>query len=383
MNPSPGCATALAAWLPGTRAERMATLRRYVMLRFLGAYALVYGICAVMVFLIDLVEFLRRADRHDDLGLLPIIQMALYRVPSFTEQALPFIILLGSIAAFLSLSRRNELVVVRSAGMSVWQFTMPAALLAVAIGALVVTAFNPLSAYLLEEEAKLEVEYLGRNESVLGRNSTGAWLRQEGVDGQSVIYATSAREKGLVLDDVSVFVFDANGVFVERIEAKSAVLRTDYWELLNAVVVSPASQPQQFASYQLSTYLSQAQIQESFSRPETVSFWDLPGFIELAERAGLPATAYHVQYQLLMSLPLLLCTMVVIAATVSLRQFRFGGIGRMVLFGLAAGFLFYVVSELFRDLGSSGIIAPAVAAWVPAIIVMLAGLTVLLYQEDG
>ena len=361
----------------------MATLKRYILKRFLAAYALVYGLCAVMVFLIDLVEFFRRADRQDELGLLPIIQMALYRVPSFSEQALPFIILLGSMAAFLGLSRRNELVIVRSAGISVWQFAAPPALLAAAIGALVVTAFNPLSAQLLEEEAKLEVRYLGRNESVLGHNGAGAWLRQEGVDGQSVIYATSAREKGLVLDDVTVFVFDHKGSFVERIEAESAELRTNYWDLLNAVVVAPQSQPQHFAAYQLSTYLSRAQIQESFSRPETVSFWDLPAFIELAERAGLPATAYHVQYQLLISLPLLLSTMVIIAATVSLRQFRFGGIGRMVLYGLTGGFLFYVISELFRDLGSSDILAPVVAAWVPAIIVMLAGLTVLLYQEDG
>ena len=50
----------------------------------------------------------------------------------------------------------------------------------------------------------------------------------------------------------------------------------------------------------------------------SISFWDLPNFIQIAERAGLPATQYRVQYQLLLSRPFLLVTMVLIAATCSL-----------------------------------------------------------------
>lgn len=360
------------------------TVSRYIMMRFLASIAGVYAICAVMVFLIDLVEFLRRAGDKDDVGFFPLVLMALYRVPNFTEQALPFAILLGSMAAFLSLSRRNELVITRAAGLSVWQFTLPGLMVAFLIGLGAATLYNPISALLLEEEARLEIDHLGKSEtSLLGRNGSGAWLRQEGVDGQSVIFAASARERGLVLDNVTVFVFNASGSFVERVQAKTANLKDSYWELLDAWVVAPEAQPQHYASYLISTYLSRGQIQESFSKPENVSFWELPGFIELAERAGLSAQDYRVQYQLLLALPFLLCAMVIIAATVSLRSFRFGGVGRMVLAGVGAGFLFYVISQLVRDLGNAGILSPPVAAWMPVIIVTLAGLTVLLYQEDG
>jgi lipopolysaccharide export system permease protein len=75
--------------------------------------------------------------------------------------------------------------------------------------------------------------------------------------------------------------------------------------------------------------------------------------------------------------------MVLVAASVSLRFFRFGGVAKMILGGLAAGFLLYVATELMRDLGNAGLVRPAVAAWFPAALGSLLGSLALLYQEDG
>ena len=75
--------------------------------------------------------------------------------------------------------------------------------------------------------------------------------------------------------------------------------------------------------------------------------------------------------------------MVVVAASVSLRFFRFGGVAAMVLGGVAAGFMLYVATELMEDLGASGLIGSAIAAWFPAVVGSLLGMLALLYQEDG
>jgi lipopolysaccharide export system permease protein len=75
--------------------------------------------------------------------------------------------------------------------------------------------------------------------------------------------------------------------------------------------------------------------------------------------------------------------MILVAATVSLRFFRFGGIARMVLGGVIAGFVLYVATELTEDLGANGIIAPEMAAWLPAILGSLLGVLALLHLEDG
>jgi lipopolysaccharide export LptBFGC system permease protein LptF len=55
----------------------------------------------------------------------------------------------------------------------------------------------------------------------------------------------------------------------------------------------------------------------------------------------------------------------------------------MVLAGLSAGFTFFILNYVSKNLGTSGFAAPEVAAWAPAGIAGLLALTVLLHQEDG
>jgi lipopolysaccharide export system permease protein len=115
----------------------------------------------------------------------------------------------------------------------------------------------------------------------------------------------------------------------------------------------------------------------------SVSFWDLPGLIEVAENAGLSASRFRVQYELLLSRPLLLMVTVLLAATVSLRSFRGGGVQTMVIAGMLGGFGFFLLSEVSRQIGIAGLAPPAAAVWIPVVVACFGSLTVLLHQEDG
>ncbi len=75
--------------------------------------------------------------------------------------------------------------------------------------------------------------------------------------------------------------------------------------------------------------------------------------------------------------------MVLIAATCSLRGFRFGNVQINAVFGLAAGFVFFVFAEISRNFAMSGLTTAVAAAWVPVIVAASLALTVLLYREDG
>ena len=65
-----------------------------------------------------------------------------------------------------------------------------------------------------------------------------------------------------------------------------------------------------------------------------------------------------------------------------IRQ-NIGGVARMVLGGVASGFVLYVATRLVEDLGAAGILSTTIAAWSPAVIGSLLGTLALLYQEDG
>ncbi len=359
------------------------TLARYFGLRFLGSALLVFAGFFVLIALIDYIELMRRANDLPNVSATLVAKTSLYRVPQVNERILPFCVLIAAMSCYLNLSRRLELVVARAAGMSAWQFVSPALIVAFVLGIFFTTVYNPISAVLQEHSNRYEGELFGQNPTALRGNGGTFWLAQKNSDGQAIINAKSSTGQGAALDGVSVFTFDDAGHFKQRIEARAAVLEPGTWRLLDARVHELSVLPVDLAEYRLKTNLTAEQVRESFATPETVPFWELPTYINIAEHAGLGAAGYRLQFQKLLARPFLLSAMVFLAAAVSLRFFRFGGVQKMILSGVAAGFLLYVLSKVTEDLSNAELMHPVSAAWLPVLVAGLTGCIALLYQEDG
>jgi lipopolysaccharide export system permease protein len=359
------------------------TLARYFGLRFLTAVLLVFAGIFALVTLVDYIEMMRRAGDIPNVSAVLVAKTSFYRVPQVVERILPFCILIGARSCYLNLSRRLELVVARSAGLSAWQFVAPALLVAFVLGLAATAIYNPVSAILQERSKRFEAELFGHTASALSRSGGTFWVGQRTDEGQAIINAVSSRDQGINLNGVSVFTFDTEGRFKQRIEARAAVLEPGVWVLRDARVYALAVLPVKQSEFLLKTSLTPEQVRESFATPETVPFWELPQYIQIAEHAGLVAAGYRLQFQKLLARPFLLAAMVLLAAAVSLRFFRFGGVQKMVLSGVAAGFLLYVLSKVTEDLSKAELMHPVAAAWLPVLAGGVTGFIALLYQEDG
>ncbi len=357
------------------------TLGMYFSGRFFRTILSMFMSVFFLIWTLDFVELMRRAGDAPGATTRLMAQLALYRTPSVAEQILPFAVLFGSMATLLLLSRKLELVIARSAGVSAWQFLQPGIVVSALIGIFSVTLYNPVSAELKQRAANLEASIFARFGKVASGNDL--WLRQNSTDGQSIIRAASALDSGKTLAQVTFFAFEPNGGFRDRTEAREATLHDGYWELREAKVMSALEEPQSYDTFIIATNLEVEQVRQSFTPPEAVPFWELDSVIERTERAGLDATKYRLRQATLFARPLLLIAMTLVAASVSLRFFRFGGVAKMVLAGVAAGFVLYVGTELTGDLGAAGIIRPMVAAWLPAILGTALGVLALLHSEDG
>ncbi|WP_020176126.1 LPS export ABC transporter permease LptG [Methyloferula stellata] len=357
------------------------TLGRYLSARFFSMIAVVFLTLFGLVYVIDFVETLRRAGDKPGATAGFIAFLAFLRTPAVTEQVLPFCVLFGTMAAFLNLSRRLELIVARAAGISVWQFLVPPLGIALLLGITSVTILNPISAEMKQRADGIEAELFGGNGRKEGDNSI--WVRQKSVDGQAIIRAENVLDGGSTLQSVTAYVYEPNGRFEERVDADTAKLLPGVWQLQNARVSAPGEDAQTVGNYLLATTLSRDQVAQTVASPDSVPFWDLPAFREQIETAGLDATGYRLQYQTLLARPLLLVAMVLLAAAFSLRFFRFGGIAKMVGGGVAAGFVLYVATKFVGDLGGAGLLSAPVAAWAPAVVASMLGALALLHQEDG
>ncbi len=359
------------------------TLSRYVARLFLVAITATLAVCALLIFMIDFVELLRQSSKTGSVPLSTLVFIASLRLGAYVEFLLAFAVLVGALSALLYLNRKSELAVMRAGGMSVWQFLLPGLFVGFVVGLLGVAVYNPLAAKGRAKSEQVFARAFGNDTNLLRAQGGGSWIRQDGVDGESILGAAAASNRGLTLTGVMIFAYDRAGHFAERIDAGQAELKDGYWELKDAWVSRLGQQPEKFSSYIVSTYLTPDRVQEALGTVFSVSFWDLPDLIYAAERAKLSTERLKVQYQSLLVRPLLCLAMVLLAATVSLRSFRSGGIQTMVTTGMVGGVSFFLFSEIARQIGIAGLAPAWVAAWVPVVLVLIISTTVLLHQEDG
>jgi lipopolysaccharide export system permease protein len=359
------------------------TLGRYFAGRFVISALGVFLSIFVLLVLVDYIEMVRKTSGIVGASPIMVAETSLFRVPQLLEKMMPFCVLIGAMTCYLALSRRLELVIARAAGVSAWQFIAPALVAAIGLGVLATVAYNPMSANLREQSKEMEAELFGGAPGGGVQDATGFWLNQVNSDGQVIINALRSEHQGVRLTGLTLFRFDTNNKFLERIEAREATLEDGYWLFKGIRRFSLTAPPVEEDSFKLETSLTPAQVRNNFSTPETVSFWQLPDYIRSSESSGFATAGYRLQYHKLLAQPFLLAAMVMLAASVSLRFFRFGGVQKMVLSGVGAGFLLYVLSKVTEDLAKAELMHPITAAWLPVIVGGLTGFVALLYQEDG
>ena len=357
------------------------TLGRYLSFRFFKTIMAVFIAIIGMVYVFDFVEMLRRTNGMVGITAGFVAVLSLLRTPSVAEQILPFCVLFGTMTAFLDLSRKFELIVARSAGVSVWQFLIPPVGIALLIGVLSVVLFNPLSAEMKQRADAIEAQLFGRAGKQKG--DTTLWIRQKSVDGEAILRAARSFQEGTQLASVTAYIYEPDGRFEERVQAQSATLLPGVWKLQNAQILAPGEAARDVDTYLLATDLSPDRLAENFLTPDSVPFWSLPRLRQESDVAGLDSTGFRLQYQSLLARPLMLVAMVLIAAAFSLRVFRFGGIGQTVGGGIVAGFVLYLLTKMIADLGGTGVLSTPVAAWTPAVVGSLLGALALLHLEDG
>jgi lipopolysaccharide export system permease protein len=358
------------------------TLGRYLFLRYLGTVGyLLLGVIS----LIFVVTFTQVNDRFSGLPSYTVaigLKVSALQSPMILQQTLPFIGLFASMALLVQLNRKYELVIARSAGLSAWQFLMPIGLGALFFGMLAIGLINPLASRTFAAAEELQQSF---GVKIAGSSSAISvpWLRQSDADGETIIGAKSVLKNGTELVAPVFMIVGNDGNIIARIDAARAVLEPKKWVLIDASTAKHEQAPILNKTLELVTNLTPELVQERLQNPEMIPFFELPQKIAVARALGYQADAFAMQYHSILAMPALLMVMTLIAATVSLKFVRFGQSGAMILGGILAGFMLYVVTVLVKAFGGAGIVSPVLAAWLPVVLAFLFGVSFLLHKEDG
>ncbi len=337
------------------------------------------------IFIIDLIELSRRITKTNESDLLLAIELAILKLPGMILEIFPFIILFASLSTFFYFAKRSELIVARASGISIWHLLIPGVSLILIIGFLTTILIQPLVAISTYKFKELEAKSIRGQTSLITITENGLWLKDSDLDNNSyrIINSLGFDRDENYLENVIFFNHSESGQLISRYDADKVFLKPNYWKLENIWIYKNFEKVEFLEKKEISTNLTAEQIQENFAPPETISFWNLPEFIKIAQNAGFAATKHKTEFQSLLALPFFLSSMLIIAAPFSVRFIRSESVNNLILAGVISGLILYTFSNVIYAFGASGNIGPILSAWSPPILAILLGISAIIYIEEG
>ena len=291
-------------------------------------------------------------------------------------KALPVTVLIGSIVALLSLQTHSELLVMKASGLSIWQILRgPIVAILVMSGGI---------AFYGDAQVTMLNRFIAPAPQSAGA-SVGAdkqiWIAQQSSGGHFLIQAQNSTSDKRGLEDVVVFMGAAFDL--RRIQAKSARIQDGLWTFSEVQLFSIGVPIQHLDLFSLETHSNVADLELKLASTEDFTLSELANALKKGVSDPTVRAAAATRFAKLLSLPILLVGTLLIAFAFTAGYRRTGSYSDAILYGIVLGFVVFVVNEMADRAGSSGVLNPAFAAWGPAVVSTIIGLTVLLYKEDG
>ncbi len=362
------------------------TLSVYIAWKFILSFlAVLFGI-SVLIIIFDMLELLRRASNMQDSRLGFLLFLSILKLPKTIQEVLPFIIMIGMMFTLFKFSRNSELAVIRSAGVSVWQILLPVMSVVIIFGFINILVISHFSASFYKIYENSEERVFSKKSNLLNFGKGGLWLR-ESFQGKDVIihsHYVKKEDSLLYLSGISVFEVERFDKFVRRYEAEEGHLLDGYVRLEKVWESSIGQKSLFHKELFIPTSITLNYVKDSFSSPETLSFWQLPIYIDFFEASGFSSLRHRLYFQSQLASPFFFCSMVLLASIFFLaNNIRLVEWTKRIIAGLATGFMLYFFSELTFALGISSVLPVVISAWSPTLLATLMGLSYLFHYEDG
>ena len=96
-------------------------LAKQTILNFLYVLAVISAI--IMMF--DMIEILRKTSGRHEVSVGFLLEYVVAKLPETVDKVIPFIVMVSTMITFWRLSKTNEFVIIRAAGVSIWGVLTP------------------------------------------------------------------------------------------------------------------------------------------------------------------------------------------------------------------------------------------------------------------
>ena len=348
------------------------TLIRYLTREFFKNFFLGLGAFSTIYLIVEFFERLN-AFLYNKATLPMMGTYFLNKTPSILFQVAPVSILLSSIVTLGLMVRHNEILAMKSGGISLRRITLPI-LAAVMIIYLAMLGMNEFLIPQANQNARSTREWItSKKKVVVSFKQSQLWIHTH----QAIYNIQVYHPEKNVLEGITLYRFDPNFQLTERVDAQSAQWKDGRWAFSSASVTRFTPEGPVRRNYP-ELLLALPETPGDFriieKNPDEMNYRDLRDYVRKIERDGYSSAKYRCAMHAVFSFPFIGVIMAFLGIPLALRKERGAGIALGVGFSILISFAYLVVFSFILELGKAGTIPPFLSAWLGNFIFALVGL---------
>lgn len=328
-----------------------------------------------------LVEFFERVDDFVEhhATLYDSINYFIFKLPLIIFQITPFAVLLATVLTLCVFSKNNELIAMRSSGISLMEISSPIILLSILISILTFIGNEYIIPY-TNQKHKYIFDTKIRKKQPRGIFRTHKmWFHGEDNTIWNIQLFDGTRD---TMKGVTLYKFTRENVLSERIDAALVKWEKGKWNFQDGSIIDFSKDGGfttiKFDSKDMFFSEKPADFKNIKKDPEEMSFNEIYAYVKELKSKGFDDTKYSVDMYVKLAAPLSSFIMALFGIPFSLRSGRSGGIFKGIAATIVIGFSYWIVSSIGITMGHSGTLPPFIAAWATNIFFIAIGLYLLI-----
>jgi len=359
----------------------MRILDRYILKSIITIFFSCIFVFLFLYIVIDLLSNLDEILRHQ-ISLLLLVQYYLSYLPVMFVQVSPFACLLSTVYTFARLNHNNEIIAMRSSGLSIFEIARNALLFGLLISLLVFWVGDRFVPSSLAENQKIKTqieEGLTRNKSKIKENISNLTLY--GLRNR-LFFISRFSPSTKTMEGITILEQDEHQNLTKKIIASKGVYQDGLWKFFQSITYNfnangqVIDEPAYLEEEIMSIPETPNDLANSKQKPQFMNIRQMQDYIWMLSKSGAKSVVRNLRVDLYQRFtgPFTSIIIIILGIPFSLmmrkRATGLSSIGVSII----VGFLYYVLDAICLALGKSGLLMPSLAASLSHLIVLFSSL---------
>ena len=358
----------------------MSCLHKYWLKEFVKFFSIIQLMILTLFVFID---YLSRMDKflNSDISLMGALGYVLLKVPFMFVQLTPASILLATITVFGLMNRSNELLAIRSSGISVYYLIKPAILVGGILAMLMFFLGETIIPVSMAKANYIRYHVLKKKSNIYSVRKD-IWIKSE----NRLVHINFFDPAKKSVAGITVTSVGKDFSLVSRIDAKKGYYKQGKWVFENIIEQVHAENSMEYdvKSYDKKTVtlaIKPEDLEEVSKKSNEMSFFELKEYVRKVEYEGYDATTYKVDLNAKIAFPFICIIMVLTGAATGMRSFVKENIPMAIAIGVVIAFMYWIMYGFSLSLGYGTVLPPIISAWAANLFFLCFGILYLINTE--